>query len=71
MYNLRKQYHTSNPLNLIAKLLMNSLYGKVGMSPELTKLLVYDTSTTEKLDEFMKAIEQNGENIKDFTIDKV
>ena len=67
MYNLRKQYPKSNPLNLIAKLLMNSLYGKFGMSPELTKLLVYDTSTTEKLDEFMKAIEQNGENIKDFT----
>jgi len=31
MYNLRKQFPKDNPLNLIAKLLMNSLYGRFGM----------------------------------------
>jgi len=31
LYDLRSQYQKSNPLNLIAKLLMNSLYGKFGM----------------------------------------
>ena len=31
MYILRKEYKKSHPMNLIAKLLMNSLYGKFGM----------------------------------------
>lgn len=32
LYNLRVQYNKSNPLNLIAKILLNSLYGKFGMN---------------------------------------
>lgn len=36
MYNLRLQYDKGHPLNLIAKLLMNSLYGKFGMKLENT-----------------------------------
>jgi hypothetical protein len=31
MYNLRLKYDKSHPMNLIAKLLMNSLYGRFGM----------------------------------------
>ena len=31
LYNLRLNYPKSNPLNLIAKLLLNSLYGRFGM----------------------------------------
>ncbi len=31
MYNLRLQYSRGNAMNLVAKLLMNSLYGKFGM----------------------------------------
>jgi DNA polymerase elongation subunit (family B) len=31
MYNLRLQYPKSDPMNFIAKLLMNSLYGRFGM----------------------------------------
>src|ERR1700676_1550830 len=31
LYNLRSQYDKSNPLNFIAKILMNSLYGRFGM----------------------------------------
>jgi len=30
-YELRNLYDKSHPMNLIAKLLMNSLYGKFGM----------------------------------------
>nr|YP_009487206.1 hypothetical protein [Russula abietina]AWB36108.1 hypothetical protein [Russula abietina] len=32
LYNMRLQYDKSNPLNFIAKILMNSLYGRFGMS---------------------------------------
>ena len=32
LYNLRKQYDKSNPLNMIAKILLNSLYGRFGMN---------------------------------------
>jgi DNA polymerase elongation subunit (family B) len=32
LYSLRSQYPKSNPLNLIAKILLNSLYGRFGMS---------------------------------------
>lgn len=34
MYNLRLQYDKGTPMNLIAKLLMNSLYGKFAMKLE-------------------------------------
>jgi hypothetical protein len=47
MYNLRLEYDKSHPMNLIAKLLMNSLYGKFGMKTERTALFKYDTSTNE------------------------
>lgn len=33
MFNLRLKYNKSNPMNLIAKLLMNSLYGRFAMKP--------------------------------------
>ena len=35
MYELRLQYPKSDPMNLIAKLLMNSLYGRFDMKPEI------------------------------------
>lgn len=35
LYNLRLQYLKSNPLNLIAKLLLNSLYGRFGKINQL------------------------------------
>nr|YP_010170406.1 DNA polymerase type B [Phanerochaete carnosa]QRZ60388.1 DNA polymerase type B [Phanerochaete carnosa] len=39
MYNLRRQYSKDNPMNMIAKLLMNSLYAaKPGMRSDLLKV---------------------------------
>lgn len=35
MYQLRQQYTKSEPMNFIAKLLLNSLYGRFGMQPQL------------------------------------
>jgi DNA polymerase type B, organellar and viral len=33
LYNLRMQYPKGSPMNLIAKLIMNSLFGRFGMNP--------------------------------------
>ena len=41
MYKMRMAFDKSHPMNLISKLLMNSLYGKFGMKVEYTKLLTF------------------------------
>jgi hypothetical protein len=41
MYNLRLQYPKSNPMNLIAKLLMNSLYGRFGMNDAFPTIEIF------------------------------
>jgi hypothetical protein len=38
LYNLRSQYPKSNPLNYIAKILLNSLYGRFGMDDNFTNI---------------------------------
>ena len=35
LYKLRKSFKKDDPRNMICKLLLNSLYGKFGMSPHL------------------------------------
>jgi hypothetical protein len=47
MYNLRQEYSKKHPMNLIAKLLNNSLYGKFGMKDEITKFEILDNVTPE------------------------
>jgi DNA polymerase type B, organellar and viral len=37
LYNLRQQYDKTNPLNLISKILLNSLYGRFGMKEIIIK----------------------------------
>ena len=44
MYELRLQYLKGDAMNLTAKLLMNSLYGKFGMKSETTKIEILDNS---------------------------
>jgi DNA polymerase type B, organellar and viral len=40
LYNLRNQYDKSNPLNFIAKILLNSLYGRFGMDDNFSEINV-------------------------------
>src|ERR1700679_3545451 len=41
LYNLRSQYDKSNPLNFIAKILMNSLYGRFGMDDNFNEINIF------------------------------
>jgi hypothetical protein len=47
LYNLRLQFPKGDPMNLTAKLLQNSLYGKFGMKDEITRVEILDNVTTE------------------------
>jgi hypothetical protein len=38
LYNLRCQYPSSHPLNFIAKILLNSLYGRFGMDDNFSNI---------------------------------
>ena len=40
LYNLRLQYPKSDPLNYIAKILLNSLYGRFGMDDNLSEIKI-------------------------------
>ena len=43
LYDLRKTYSSEDPRNMICKLLLNSLYGRFGMNPEMTEWTLYNT----------------------------
>jgi len=60
LYNLRLQYPKSNPLNYIAKLLMNSLYGRFGMMDSFPNIEIMDVS------DFIKFEEGFSDDIMDF-----
>jgi hypothetical protein len=47
MYELRLQYSKGEAINLIAKLLLNSLYGKFGMKSETTKVEILANNKKE------------------------
>ena len=66
LYNLRKEYDKTHPMNLIAKLLMNSLYGKFGMRLVSTEILMYDYSTEEGQKSLHEDIDCWGLSIQDF-----
>ena len=66
MYSLRKEYSKGTPMNLIAKLLMNSLYGKFGMSLETTEISMFDTTTDAGLALFNEMLEFYDETVQDY-----
>ena len=66
MYNLRLQYTKGQPLNLIAKLLMNSLYGKFGMKLDSTIIEMYNTSNESENSLFMEMLDAYGETLQDY-----
>jgi hypothetical protein len=66
MYELRLQYVKGHPMNLIAKLLMNSLYGKFGMKLESTVIEMFNTSNETENNLFKDMLEAYGETLQDF-----
>jgi hypothetical protein len=68
LYNLRLKFPISNPLNLIAKLLLNSLYGRFGMIDRFPDITIFNDYKSFKLwydkhsDDFISSIEL-GEKI--------
>jgi hypothetical protein len=51
LYSLRKQYSKSHPLNLIAKILLNSLYGRFGMGEIKIKYEIFTKDEFSKISE--------------------
>lgn len=66
MYNLRLQYDKSHPLNLIAKLLQNSLYGKFAMKNEGTLIDIFDSSNEKDLKKFDTMLELYDDTLADY-----
>jgi DNA polymerase type B, organellar and viral len=66
LYNLRLEYSKGHPMNLIAKLLMNSLYGKFGMRLEMTKVEIYNVSDQDGLLQFENMLKTYDETIHDY-----
>ena len=54
LYNIRTNYPKSDPMNYIAKLLMNSLYGRFGMDDQFTELNILDQSAYNKFESKFK-----------------
>jgi len=50
LYNLRKKYDKTHPLNLIAKILLNSLYGRFGMNEINIQYEIISQKEYEKID---------------------
>jgi hypothetical protein len=65
MYNLRMEYDKSHPMNLIAKLLMNSLYGKFGMRMESTIIEIFNTNNKKDIQLLDNLLETHGSTIQD------
>jgi DNA polymerase type B, organellar and viral len=61
LYDLRLQYDKSNPLNYIAKILLNSLYGRFGMDDNFTEARVihkdYSQDFINKYFDYIESIE--------------
>lgn len=57
LYNLRSQYDKSNPLNFIAKILMNSLYGRFGMDDNFSNInIIHNDYFSEFENKFFDSI---------------
>jgi DNA polymerase family B len=66
MYNLRMKYEKGHPMNLIAKLLMNSLYGKFGMKNEGTLIEIFNTTNDAENQMLEEMLDVYGPTVKDF-----
>ena len=66
MYNLRLEYPKTHPMNLIAKLLMNSLYGKFGMRLEITKVEMFNCTNDLEIKQFKEMLQKYGTTVQDY-----
>ena len=66
MYSLRMDYPKGHPMNLIAKLLMNSLYGKFGMKQERTITEIFNLSNDSEKELFSQMLDNFGNSVIDF-----
>lgn len=58
LYDIRKQYPKTNPMNLIAKLIMNSLYGRFGMNDNFNENIILHKN------DYLKFEQKNIDSIK-------
>lgn len=65
LYNMRRSYPKTDPMNLICKLILNSLYGKFGQSLVHDTLVIYDVSDPRKSEEVQSLIDNKVSSIKD------
>jgi hypothetical protein len=65
LYKFRMEYPKSHPMNYIAKLLMNSLYGKFGMRMDNTEIEIFNVSDPIGQESFNDMFELWAESIRD------
>lgn len=68
MYNLRLKYPKYDPMNDIAKKLMNSLYGRFGMRSALPTVEVFDMDVEKDRSRFQVVQSTYGEFIQDLIV---
>lgn len=66
MFNLRLEYDKTHPMNLIAKLLLNSLYGKFGMKIENTMVEIFNLNTEAGKLALKNLLDTAPNSVKDF-----
>ena len=66
LFELRNEYNKTHPMNLIAKLLMNSLYGKFGMKTERTAVEIFNLNTEAGRLAMKSLLDSAGDSVKDF-----
>jgi DNA polymerase type B, organellar and viral len=65
LYKFRMEYPKTHPMNYIAKLLMNSLYGKFGMRMDNTEIKIFNVSDPIGQESFNDMFELWAESIRD------
>jgi hypothetical protein len=66
MYKLRSEFPKGHPMNNIAKLLSNSLYGKFAMKPSASKLEIYNITDAEDRAIFKELLKVWGESVQEW-----
>ena len=57
LYNLRLTYDKSHPMNYIAKLLMNSLYGRFGLNVLLSEFTIINKTELDRFVDYNEILE--------------